>query len=94
MEVKGKVTGKKTDSGVSRRSGSPWKKVSIIVQYEGGQYPKHLLLSNMQKAEEFDRIRVGDVGTFQFDGEVRDSGDKYYLDLKCWSWKIEDDMPI
>lgn len=94
MEIKGKVTGKKTENGVSRRSGNSWKKVSIVVQYEDGQYPKQLLLTNMQKPEDFDRIRIGDSGTFKFDGGVRESGDKYYLDLRCWSWKIEGDMPF
>lgn len=93
MEITGKVTGKKVDSGFSRK-GNPWKKVSIVVQYEDGQYPKQVLLMNMQKAEDFDRIRIGDSGTFKFDGEVRESGDRYYLELRCWSWKIEDDQPL
>ena len=94
MEVTGKVIGCKTESGIAKKTGNPWKKAYIVVQYDGGQYPKQVLLSNMNKAEEFARIRIGDTGTFKFDGKVRESGDKYYLDLECWSWKIEDDKPI
>ena len=94
MEVTGKVTGCKTDSGISPRTGNPWKKAYIVVQYESGQYPKQVLLSNMYKAEDFAKIKIGDSGTFKFDGKVRESAGKYYQDLECWSWKIDSDMPI
>jgi hypothetical protein len=94
MEVKGTVVGKHMDSGFSKKNGNPWKKVSLVVQYEDGQFAKSVLLSNMQKPDDFNRIAIGDTGTFKFDGEVRESGGKYYLDLKCWSWKIDDDIPV
>lgn len=94
MEVTGKVIGRKTESGISPRTGNPWKKAYVVIQYEYGQYPKQILLSNMKKSEDFAKIRVGDSGTFKFDGKVRESGDKYYLDLECWSWRIDDNMPI
>lgn len=87
MEITGKITAKPAPKeGVSQRG--PWKKVFIVVEYESGQYPKSLLLHNMDKAEDFDKLKVGDTGTFKFDGNVRESNGQYYLDLKCWSWKL------
>ena len=89
MEIKGKVTAKPTaKSGVSNRG--PWKKVFLVIEYEGGQYPKQIILSNMNKAEDFDRIRVGDTGVFKFDGSVRVNNGNFYLDLNCWSWSIDE----
>lgn len=88
MEIKGKVVAKPAPkSGVSSKG--PWKKVFLVIEYEGGQYPKQILLSNMNKAEDFDRIRIGDTGVFKFDGKVQERNGNYYLDLNCWSWNID-----
>lgn len=88
MEVKGKITAVPTaKSGVSSRG--PWRKCFIVVEYEGGQYPKQILLSNMNKAEEFGKLHVGQSGTFKFDASVRETNGNYYLDLNCWSWQID-----
>lgn len=88
MEIKGKITAvPPAKSGVSSRG--PWKRALIVVEYEGGQYPKHVLLSNMNKAEEFGKLRVGQTGTFKFDGSVRENNGNYYMDLNCWSWNME-----
>lgn len=93
MEITGKVVAKPTaKAGVSSRG--PWKKIFLVIEYEGGQYPKQILLSNMNKAEDFDRIRIGDTGTFKFDGSVRAGNNgAYYLDLNCWSWKLDQAAP-
>ena len=90
MEVKGKITAiPAPKAGVSAKG--PWKKAFIVVEYEGGQYPKQILLSNMNKAEDFSRLRVGDTGTFKFDGSVRENNGNHYLDLNCWSWSLDAD---
>jgi hypothetical protein len=52
------------------------------------------MLSNMKKPDDFERIKVGDKGTFKFDGNVRESNGRFFCDLNCWSWKIDDDMPV
>lgn len=92
LEVKGRVAalaGEKT--GVSSRG--PWRKVFVIVEYEGGQYPKQILLSNMKDAEQFAKIRVGQTGTFKFDCTVRENNGNHYMDVNCWSWKIDETAP-
>ena len=89
MEITGKITAKPAPKqGVSQKG--PWKKVFIVVEYESGQYPKSLLLNNMNKAEDFDKLQVGDTGTFKFDGNVREGNGQFFLDLTCWSWKINE----
>ena len=89
MEIKGKITAvPPLVTGTSARG--EWKKAAIVVTYEDGQYPKSLLLTNMQKAEEFSKLKVGQQGIFKFDGNVRQSASNgnYYMDLTCWEWKI------
>lgn len=89
MEVTGRVIARP-----KTLSGATWRKAFVVVRYEDGQYPKDIMLSNMKKPEDFDRIRVGDKGTFKFDATCRDSGDRWFCDLNCWSWKVEDDCPL
>ena len=88
MEIKGKIVAvPQPKAGVSSKG--PWKKVFLVIQYEEGQYPRQSLLSNMNKAEEFEKLKVGQTGTFKFDGSVRENNGNYYLDLNCWSWQID-----
>lgn len=93
MEITGKVV-KKPASATGVSGKGPWKKAFVVIRYEEGQYPKDILLSNMKDAEDFERIRIGDKGTFKYDASVRESNGRFFCDLNCWSWKIEDDRPI
>ena len=89
MEVKGKIIAKPASvSGVSAKG--PWRKSSIIVQYEEGQYPKQLLLMSINKDEALEKLQIGQTGTFKFDGNVRQaSNGNYYLDLNVWGWDLD-----
>lgn len=92
MEIKGRVLEKPASkTGVSSKG--PWKRAQLVIRYEDGQYPKDILLSNMNKAEEFERIPLGATGTFKFDGSVREKDGNYYLDLNCWSWTLDQAAP-
>lgn len=89
MEIKGRVVEKPaTESGSSSRG--IWRKAFLVIRYEDGQYPKDILLSNMRKAEEFERIQKGQSGTFKFDARTRQGNNgKWYCDLECWDWTID-----
>ncbi len=88
MEIRGRVIGKPVSAtGVSQRG--PWKKAFLVIRYEDGQYPKDILLMNMRKAEEFERIPVGATGTFKYDGKVSSKDGRYYQDLECWQWALD-----
>ena len=88
MEVKGKVVEKPVSaSGVSQRG--PWKKAFLVIRYEDGQYPKDILLMNMRKAEDFERVPIGATGTFKYDSKVSNKDGRYYQDLECWQWTLD-----
>ena len=89
MEISGKIIAMPPERSGSSTRGF-WRKVFIVVEYEGGQHPKQIMLSNMNKAEDFAKLRVGQTGKFKFDGTVRENNGNYYLDLNCWSWDIDD----
>lgn len=86
MEITGKITGIREKTGSSSKGF--WRKVFVVVQYEDGQYPHQMLLSNMNKAEDFAKLRVGQTCKFKFDGKVNDNNGNYYQDLICWAWDV------
>lgn len=88
MEIRGKVT---AVPPIERGSGQRglWARQTIVVEYESGQYPKAVALQNSKDAENFSKIRVGDVGTFKFDCKTREYNGWFFTDLLCWSWSID-----
>jgi hypothetical protein len=42
-----------------------------------------------KKAEEFERIPRGATGTFKFDGRVSSKDGRFYMDLECWQWTLD-----
>jgi hypothetical protein len=89
MEISGRIVAIPREKTGSSSRGF-WRKVFIVVQYEDGQYPKQILLSNMNKAEAFAKLRVGQTGKFKFDGKVGEHDGNYFLDLNCWAWEINE----
>lgn len=89
MEIRGKVIAKPaSETGMSSRG--TWKKAFIVVRYEDGQYPKDILLSSMRKAEDLERVFVGQVGTFKYDARTRQANNgKWYCELECWDVKLD-----
>ena len=89
MEIKGKVIAKPaSEAGVSSRG--PWKKAYLVIRYEEGQYPKDILISSMRKAEEMERVQIGQSGTFKFDARTRQANNgKWYCELECWAFDID-----
>lgn len=67
----------------------PWARQTVVVEYESGQFPKSIALQNMNKAEAFGRIRVGQTGTFKFDCKTREYNGRYFTDINCWAWDID-----
>lgn len=92
MEFKGKVTAVlPIERGVGQRG--PWARATIVLEYESGQYPKSIAIQNSKDAENFGKIRVGQTGTFKVDFKAREYGGKYYTDINCWSWTLDQAAP-
>lgn len=89
MEIKGTVYAKpNSESGTSSRGF--WKKAYLVIRYDSGQYPKDILLASMRKADEFEKVRVGQSGTFKFDAKTRQAQNgKWYCDLECWDFTLD-----
>ena len=92
MEFKGRVTAVLPIERGSGRNG-PWARATIVLEYESGQYPKSIALQNAKDAEKFAQIRVGQTGTFQVDFKTREYHGKFYTDINCWSWKLDQAAP-
>lgn len=75
------------ERGVGARG--PWARQNIVVEYESGQFPKRIVLQNKKDAEKFAQLRVGDVGTFRIDFKTREYNGKWYTDIECWSWTLD-----
>lgn len=88
MEIIGKITAvAPIERGNSARG--PWSRATVVVEYEGGQYPKSIALQNMKDAENFARLAVGSSGKFYFDVKTREYNGKYYNDINCWKWEVQ-----
>lgn len=93
MEFKGKVTAVPApERGVSQRG--PWVRQTIVVEYESGQYPKSIALQNMKDAEKFGQIQIGQTGTFQVDFKTREYNGKFFTDINCWSWTLDQSASV
>lgn len=93
MEITGKIIAKPaSESGISSRGA--WKKSFVVVRYEEGQYPRDILLYNMRKAEEFDRLQVGQTFKFKFDAKTHQANNgRWYCELECWAWDAVSSAP-
>ena len=87
MEIIGKITAVgPIESGTA--ANGQWSRCTIIVEYESGQYPRSLAITNKKNPSEFSRLQVGQVGTFKIDCRAREYNGKFYNDITCWSWKL------
>lgn len=93
MDIRGKVTAVPApERGVSNRG--PWVRQTIVIEYESGQYPKSIAIQNTKDAENFGRIPLGAIGTFKVDFKTREYNGKYYTDITCWGWTLDQADPI
>lgn len=82
------------ESGVGKNSGQPWSRQTVVIKWMGGteDFPKEcfLALTNQNRAEEFARLRVGDKITAKFRATSREYNGKWYHDITCFAWQIEE----
>lgn len=88
MEIKGRVIYNLGIQSGTSKAGNAWSKASIVIETEG-QYPKKVLIENIKKAEEFSKIAVGSIGTFDIEISSNEFNGRWYTSVNCWRWKIE-----
>ena len=76
------------ESGVSQKSGQPWMKQSYVLQYEQGQYPRHICFEifGQDKIQQF-AIRQGERIAvhlnFNSKPNVQNPA-KWFNEVRCW----------
>lgn len=93
MELKGKVVQKiPLVSGVTK-AGKEWKKSSLIVETQGGDFPRKVYVSNFKSAEDFDQIPLNAEITMEVDVESREFNGKWYTSVTCFRYDITPSAP-
>lgn len=88
MEIKGKVIAVlPLQSGVS--ANGEWKRQTVVVEYQDGQYTSKVALENANKADEFGKLNIGDEGTFKCNLPTsREYNGRWYTSVMCWGWDV------
>jgi hypothetical protein len=61
-----------------------WKKQDIIVETEGGQFPKKVCVSIWGDKIDTAQLRPGSLLKIDFDIESREYNGRWYTDVKAW----------
>lgn len=86
MDIKGKVFQVlPMQSGTS--ANGEWKRQTVIVEYQDGQYTSKVALDNAKKADEFAKVEVGEEYTFKCNTPTsREYNGRWYTSITCWGW--------
>lgn len=76
------------EQGISKSTGNPWSKATIVIETES-QYPKKVAMSNMKNAEEFLRLPIGAKGTFKIDVSSQEYKGRWFTSVNCYQWELE-----
>lgn len=75
------------EQGVSKTTGNPWSKGTIIVEVgSGSQYPKKVALTNMKKAQELVALPIGGAFIFDIDVESREYQGRWFTNVSTFRW--------
>lgn len=88
MELKGKVIQNFGIQSGTSKAGKQWSKASIVIETEG-QFPKKVALDNLKNAEEFAKLAVGSMGTFNIEISSNEFNGRWYTSVNCWKWETD-----
>lgn len=84
LELRGRVIAEPIkNSGVGQNG--PWARTTVVIEVDG-EYPYKLAMDNQNKAEDFARVRVGDVLDVKCRVSSREYNGKWYTSVNCYSW--------
>ena len=67
----------------------PWKRQTVVIEFQEGRYTSKLALDNSFKADEFAKLRPGQVVTCHYDVTSREYNGRYYHTVTCFDWEVE-----
>ncbi len=85
MEIKGTIIAALPEvSGVSSRSGNPWKKREYVLENTEGNFPRKVAFTCFGENADKIQLQVGQAVTMYFDVESREYNGRWYTDIRCW----------
>lgn len=86
MEIKGKVYAVLPMVEGTSANGA-WKRQTVVVEYQDGQYTSKVAIDNTKKADEFAKVEVGTEYTFKCNTPTsREYNGRWYTSITCWGW--------
>ena len=80
MEIKGKILQIWEVKQITEK----FSNQDFLIETES-QYPKKVLMQANEKIRPYlDKLVIGEIKTFHFDVESRESNGKYYTNIKCF----------
>lgn len=92
MELQGKVIAALPErSGVAQSSGNPWKIQEFVIEYQEGQYPRHMLFSvfGEERLQRFN-IQIGQTVLVAFDINAREWNGRWFNDIRAYDVRLVD----
>ena len=87
MKIEGKVVAVLPMQKGNGRNGE-WKSQTIVVDYKNGDYSYKLALTNMNDADSFAQLKLGDVCNFLCNPSSREYNGRWYTEVRCYNWEI------
>lgn len=84
LELRGKVVAEPIKVSGMGQNG-PWARTTVVIEVES-EYPYKLAMDNQNKAEDFARVRVGDILDVKCRVSSREYNGKWYSSVTCYSW--------
>lgn len=89
MEIKGTIIAALPEvSGVSSRSGNPWKKREYVLENTEGNFPRKVAFTCFGENADKIQLQVGQAVTMYFDVESREYNGRWYTDIRAWKAEI------
>jgi hypothetical protein len=86
MEITGKlIKAMPEQSGISQKTGNPWKSREYVIEYGDGQYPKHCLFRvfGEERLKSFD-LHFGDVVTLSVEINAHEYNGRWYNEISAY----------
>lgn len=87
-EVTGKVVSvPPAQTGMGQRG--PWRRQTVVIEYESGRYTQRLALEcSNNKAEEFGRLKEGQIVTIKYDVTSREYNGRFYTTANAFDFSV------
>lgn len=66
------------------KNGKDWKRISYVLEYEQGDYPKSIMFDVMNDKIDAMKLKVGERVEVYIDGHVREFGGRFYNNIEAW----------